>query len=70
MTVEIIRDPKSRRLRSPKDLQHKPDAQRPAGDRKGKWHSRASLWAYKRKSRKARLVAKASRRINRQRAAA
>lgn len=50
----------SKRLRSKADLQHKP-----SGFGKGKWHSRTSLWNYKRLSRRRRLIANASRRRNR-----
>ncbi len=50
----------NKRLRSKKDLQHKP-----SGSGKGKWHSRTSLWQYKRLTRRRRLVSNASRRRNR-----
>lgn len=60
MTVTIRRFGKARRLRSKKDLA------KPSGHGKGKWHSRTTLlWAYKRLSRRRRLIAAASRRRNR-----
>jgi len=52
------------RLRSKSQMAHKPN-----GDGKGKWHSRTTLWNYKRLARRKRQIAKASRRLNRQRAA-
>lgn len=60
MTVEITRPKKWRRLRSKREMAHKPN-----GRGKGKWHSRTTLWAYKRKARRRRLIADASRRRNR-----
>lgn len=51
---------KARRLKSKKDLAHKP-----SGVGKGRWHSRTSLWKAKRKARRTRLIADASRRRNR-----
>lgn len=60
MTVTIRRFGKSLRLRSKKKLAHKP-----SGHGIGKWHSRTSLWAYKRLSRRKRLIANESRRRNR-----
>lgn len=60
MTVTIRKVGKDHRLKSKKDLAHKP-----SGVGKGKWHSRTSLWAYKRKSRRRRLIANESRRRNR-----
>lgn len=60
MSVQIIKKAKSRRLRSRYQMAHKP-----SGHGKGKWHSRTSLWAYKRLSRRKRLIAAASRRANR-----
>lgn len=51
---------KGRRLRARKAMKHKP-----SGFGKGKWHSRTSLWAYKRSSRRKRLMADQSRRVNR-----
>ncbi len=61
MAVTILkRSGKARRLRSRWQMNHKPN-----GHGKGKWHSRTSLWAYKRQSRRARLTAAASRRRNR-----
>lgn len=59
MPVFIIRRGKKRRLRSKSALAHKP-----SGHGKGKWHSRTTLWAYKRKSRRLRQIAAASRRAN------
>lgn len=60
MTVKIRKLGKALRLRSKKDLAHKP-----SGVGKGRWHSRTSLWASKRKDRRKRLIANASRRRNR-----
>lgn len=60
MSVQIIKKGKARRLRSRYQMAHKP-----SGHGKGKWHSRTSLWAYKRLSRRKRLIAAASRRANR-----
>lgn len=60
MSVQIIKTGKARRLRSRYQMAHKP-----SGHGKGKWHSRTSLWAYKRLSRRKRLIAAASRRANR-----
>lgn len=60
MTVTIIRRGKSRRLKSRKQLLHKP-----SGHGKGKWHSRTSLWAYKRLTRRKNQIASASRQRNR-----
>ncbi len=60
MTVQIIKRGKARRLRSRWQMAHKP-----SGVGKGKWHSRTSLWNYKRAARRARKVADASRRANR-----
>jgi len=50
----------NRRLRSMKDLRHKPTQWG-----KGKWESIRTLWAYKRKNRRKKQIAKASRRRNR-----
>lgn len=61
MSVTIKKFGKSRRLRSKKELAHKPQK---TGI--GKWHSRTSLWAYKRLSRRKRIVANKSRRLNRE----
>lgn len=58
--MRILRLGKARRLRSKKALAHKP-----SGFGKGKWHSRSTLWAYKRKGRRLRLIAAESRRRNR-----
>lgn len=58
--VSITKFGKSRRLRSIEQLRHNPN-----GRGKGTWHSLACLWAYKRKSRRLRLIADASRRRNR-----
>jgi hypothetical protein len=58
--MQIKRWGKARRLRSKMALAHKPN-----GHAIGKWHSRSTLWAYKRKSRRKRLIADASRRANR-----
>jgi hypothetical protein len=60
VTLKIRRVGKSRRLSRKRDLAHKPSA---VGQ--GKWHSRTALWAYKRSSRRRRLIANASRRRNR-----
>ena len=60
MSVSILRFGKARRLRDRKKMAHKP-----SGHGQGKWHSRTSLWAYKRLSRRRRLIANASRRMNR-----
>ncbi len=57
MATTILK--KSKRLRSKKAMAHKP-----SGHGKGKWHSRTSLWAYKRLSRRKRQIAARSRRIN------
>lgn len=62
MTLHVVRHGKSRRLSSPKQLLHKP-----LSWGQGKWHSIASLWAYKRRQRKARKVAARNRRFNLQR---
>ena len=51
MSITLI---KSRRLRSRKQMAHKTN-----GHGQGKWHSRTTLWAYKR------LTADASRRAHR-----
>ncbi len=56
----VIRKKKAHRLRSKNSLKHKPN-----GHGTGKWHSRTSLWAYKRLSRRKRLISNASRRRNR-----
>lgn len=58
--VYIKRWGKARRLRSRKALAHKPTLVRT-----GKWHSRNSLWAYKRLSRRKRIISNNSRRANR-----
>jgi len=60
MTLKVRKFGKARRLRSKRAMAHKP-----SGDGKGKWHSRTSLWAYKRKSRRLRKMADESRRLNR-----
>lgn len=60
MSIVIRRVGKARRLRSKYQMAHKP-----SGHGKGKWHSRTSLWAYKRHARRRRLMADASRRRNR-----
>lgn len=60
MSVQIVRRGKKRRLRSRHQMAHKPN-----GHGIGKWHSRATLWDYKRASRRRRLMADASRRANR-----
>lgn len=60
MTVTIRKLGKARRLRHRSQLGHKP-----SGRGHGKWQNRASLWAYKRASRRRRLMANASRRRNR-----
>lgn len=49
-----------RRLRSAKQLEHKP-----SGVGKGRWHSRQALWRAKRKDRRKRQIAAASRARNR-----
>jgi hypothetical protein len=51
---------RSRRLRNKNQLGHKP-----SGWGKGKWHSRESLWNYKRKARRKNKIAAASRKRNR-----
>lgn len=58
MTLKIRKI--SPRLRSKKQLAHKP-----SGHGIGRWHSRTSLWKSKRKDRRKRLIADASRRRNR-----
>ncbi len=60
MSITIRRRGKALRLRSKKSMAHKPTL-----TGKGKWHSRTALWAYKRKSRRKRLISDASRRQNR-----
>lgn len=60
MTIKIRKFGKAARLSSKKKLAHKPN-----GHGKGKWHSRTTLWLYKRKSRRIRKIAEASRRRNR-----
>lgn len=59
MSITIRKLGKSRRLRSKKELAHKP-----SGHGKGKWQSRSSLWLYKRLSRRKRIIAAHSRRVN------
>lgn len=56
VTIRLIRP----RLRSKRAMAHKPN-----GRGKGKWHSRTTLWAYKRKSRRLRQISARSRRANR-----
>jgi hypothetical protein len=63
MAVRITWFGKAKRLRSKRQLAH-----RPSGFGHGKWHSRTTLWAYKRKARRKRLIAADSRRQNRGRA--
>lgn len=58
--TDLIRRGKAKRLRARTQLAHKP-----SGRGKGKWHSRTSLWAYKRLTRRKRLIAHTSRRRNR-----
>lgn len=60
MSVSIRPIGKARRLSSASQIKHRPN-----GHGHGKWHSLASLWAYKRHSRRRRLMADASRRRNR-----
>lgn len=60
MSITIKRFGKALRLRSKKDLAHKP-----SGHGKGRWHSRTSLWLSKRKDRRKRIIAAKSRRANR-----
>ena len=48
------------RLRSKRDLAHKPN-----GHGIGKWHSRTTLWKWKRLARRKRLISNESRRRNR-----
>lgn len=60
MSLTIRRFGKARRLKSKRDLAHKP-----SGFGKGRWHSRTALWKSKRKDRRKRLIANASRRRNR-----
>lgn len=50
---------KSKRIRSKRDLAHKP-----SGSGKGRWHSRTSLWKAHRKSRRLRKIRAASRARN------
>jgi hypothetical protein len=59
-TITIIKRGKSRRLRSKRQLKHKPN-----GHGIRRWHSRTTLWKSKRKDRIKRIVASASRRANR-----
>lgn len=59
--VKLVRHGKARRLRSKKNMKHKPMN----GYSVGKWHSRTSLWNYKRLSRRKRLISNASRHANR-----
>jgi len=58
--MSIIIRKLTNRLRSKKDIVHKP-----SGFGKGKWHDLKSLWTYKRAARTARKVASASRARNR-----
>lgn len=60
MSITIRKLGKAKRLRSRMQMAHKP-----SGTGQGKWHSRVSLWAYKRLARRKRLMADASRRQNR-----
>lgn len=60
MTFTIRKLGKSKRLSSKKQMAHKP-----SGHGKGRWHSRTSLWASKRKDRRKRIIANESRRRNR-----
>lgn len=60
MSYTIRKAKKANRLRSRKKLAHKP-----SGFGKGKWHSRTTLWLYKRKARRLRRIAESSRRRNR-----
>ncbi len=60
MSIVIRKFGKARRLLSKKQMAHKP-----SGHGKGRWHSRTSLWASKRKDRRKRLISDASRRRNR-----
>lgn len=50
----------TKRLRSKKQMAHKPN-----GHGQGRWHSRTTLWASKRKDRRRRIIANNSRRANR-----
>lgn len=65
MSITVIKRGKARRLRSRWELSHAPDKR--IVNRQGKWHSRTSLWAYKRPARRVRAIANASRRANRSR---
>lgn len=56
LTIRKLR----KRLRSKRQMAHKP-----SGVGKGRWHGRATLWLYKRKSRRLRKIAEASRYRNR-----
>lgn len=60
MSVTIRAFGKALRLRSKNQLAHNP-----SGIGKGRWHSRTALWKSKRKDRRKRLIADASRRRNR-----
>ena len=60
MSVTIRKIGKSRRFTRQPHLRHKP-----SGFGKGKWHSNATLWAYKLKARRKRLISSDSRRRNR-----
>lgn len=61
MSITVLRRwGKARRLRSRKALAH-----RPMLTGTGKWHSRNTLWRYKRASRRRRLIAAESRWRNR-----
>lgn len=61
MSVTVIRRwGKARRLRSMADMKHMPTVRG-----QGRWESKACLWRHKRKARRKRLIANASRRQNR-----
>lgn len=60
MSLIIRKLGKALRLRSKKQMAHKP-----SGHGKGRWHSRTTLWKSKRKDRRKRLIANKSRRLNR-----
>lgn len=60
MSITIRKVGKARRLRSKRDLAHKP-----SGFGKGRWHSRTCLWKAHQKARRKRIIANASRRRNR-----
>lgn len=58
MSIQILK--KSKRIRSKKEMAHKP-----SGFGKGKWHSRTTLWKSRLARKKRNAVASASRAANR-----